>query len=244
MSEKIIPWVEHLEELRKRVIAIAISLAVFFCLGLVIHQWLIAIIQFPLGNLDTPLYFTAPAEGFLVALKASLFFSFFCTTPVVLWQLWQFLKPGLLENEKKAVFPLFTVSVSLFLIGVSFCYFLVLPTALKFLLGFGSSHFQPLLSVSRYSSFVCFMLLGFGISFNLPIVVLALAHLNIVSAAWLRHQRKFVLLGIVVLAAVLTPSPDALSQILLAIPLFVLYEATILVVSWLEKRKILKSVEF
>ncbi len=237
MSEKIIPWVDHLEELRKRIIFIAVCLAVFFVIGLGFHKLLLEILTLPLKPLNSSLYFTAPAEGFLIALKASLLFSVIATIPFVLWHLWQFIKPGLLKHEQKAIFPLFTVSVSLFLIGISFCYFLVLPTALNFLLSFGTQYFQPLLSVSRYASFVCFMLLGFGLSFNLPIVIIALAQLGIVTAPWLRHQRKFVILGIFVMAAIMTPSPDALSQVLLAVPLFILYEATIIVVGFIEKKK-------
>jgi len=237
MSEKITSWVDHLEELRKRLIYVGIFLSVSFIGGLFIHKQLIDVLTRPLKALGLPLYFTAPTEGFMIVLKASLFFAIFVTFPFVLWHLWQFVRPGLHPKERKAVFPMFTISLLLFLVGASFAYFLVLPTALRFLLSFGSAHFQPLLSVGRYSSFAAFMIISFGISFNLPLVLIALAQLNIVSAPWLRHIRKFVILGIFIFAAIITPSPDALSQILLGVPMLILFEATIIVVSLVEKRR-------
>lgn len=230
------PWIDHLEELRHRLLICAGFLAAFFALGLAIQKQLIALLIRPLRDLSTSLYFTSPAEGFLVALKVAFFFAILAALPVVLWHLWQFVKPGLAEKERSALFPLFLISVGLFLTGVLFCYFLVLPTALKFLLSFSSAYFKPLLSVGHYSSFVGFMLLAFGISFDLPLVVIGLAQLGIVTSAWLRHQRKFVVLGIFILAAILTPSPDVISQVLLAIPLLLLFEATIWVTALLERQ--------
>ena len=239
MSDQELHWTEHLEELRRRLIISVAVLAVFFIAGLFISRPLIRVLTWPLEGLATSLYFTSPEEGFMVTMKVALFFSFFATFPIILWQLWQFVRPGLEEKERVGLFILFLVSFGLFLFGSLFCYFLVLPTALKFLLAFGSAEFKPLLSVGKYSSFVGFMILSFGISFNLPMVIIGLAQVGIVTAAWLRHQRKVVVLGIFILAAILTPSPDVISQLMMAAPLFVLFEITVIVTSWMEKQKAL-----
>lgn len=237
MSDQELHWTEHLEELRKRLIVSVAVLGVFFVAGLFISRQLISVLTWPLQGLDTSLYFTSPEEGFMVTMKVALFFSFFATFPIILWQLWQFVRPGLDEKERVGLFVLFVVSFGLFLFGALFCYFLVLPTALKFLLSFGSAQFKPLLSVGKYSSFVGFTIFAFGISFNLPLVIIGLAQVGVVTAAWLRHQRKVVVLAIFIIAAVLTPSPDVISQLMLAAPLLILFEITILVTAWMEKQK-------
>jgi len=235
------PWVEHLEEIRRRILVSLGFLAGFFIIGLVMYKSLIRILTWPLQHLSTSLYFTSPEEGFMVMLKVALFFAFFATFPILLWQFWQFVRPGLTDQERGGLFVMFVIATALFLFGSLFCYFLVLPTALKFLLSFGSTEFRPLLSVGKYSSFVGFMILAFGISFNLPILLIGLAQAGIVTTAWLRHQRKFVILGIFILAAILTPSPDVVSQLMMALPLFLLFEITVLVTAWLEKQKGLDS---
>ena len=231
------PWVDHLEELRRRLIRVILFFTGFFVTGLFFNRPLIDVLTWPIAGLSIPLVFTSPAEGFLVTLKVAMCFALFASVPILLWHTWQFVKPGLQEKERGAVLPLFLASSALFLAGAGFCYFLVLPVTLKFLLGFGSAHFQPFLSVGQYSSFVGFMLLAFGVSFNFPLVLIGLASLGILTAAWLRHQRKIVILAIVILAAILTPSPDALSQLLLAFPLYLLFEITVVVTSWMEKKK-------
>ncbi len=232
------PWTDHLEEFRRRLIVCLTVLAVFFAAGLAIHKKLLAVFTRPLQNLDAPLYFTAPAEGFLVVLKVAFFFALFAAMPFVIWQLWLFVKPGLEKQERTGVLCVFGASAILFLFGALFCYFLVLPVALKFLLGFGSAEFKPLLSVGHYSSFVGFMILAFAISFNFPLVLLGLAMAGILTAAWLRHSRKFVVLGIFILAAILTPSPDVISQLLLAAPLLLMFEITIFIISLMEKKAV------
>ncbi|MBI4971143.1 MAG: twin-arginine translocase subunit TatC [Candidatus Omnitrophica bacterium] len=240
MSNKELHWTEHLEELRRRIIFVVIFLAIFFVVGLFIHRPLIHLLTWPLEGLSTSLYFTSPEEGFMVTLKVALFFGLFATFPFILWQLWAFVRPGLEEKEGVGIFVVFLAATALFLFGSLFCYFLVLPTALKFLLSFTAAEFKPLLSVGKYSSFVGFMILAFGISFNLPLLVIGLAQVGIVTAAWLRHQRKIVILGIFIIAAILTPSPDVISQLMLATPLLVLFEITILITAWMEKRKTLR----
>ncbi len=239
MADREIPWIDHLEEMRRRILASLVFLSVMFAGGIAVHKQLIKILTWPLSGLSTPLYFTSPAEGFVVALKVALFFALFVSMPFILWQLWQFLKPALFEHERTGIFILFSAATLMFVIGSAFCYFLVLPVALNFLLGFGSAEFKPLLSVGHYSSFVGFMVLGFGIAFNFPLVIIGLAQAGIVTAQWLRHIRKFVVLGIIILAAVLTPSPDVISQLLLAAPLWVFFEITIVVTSIIEKKRAL-----
>jgi sec-independent protein translocase protein TatC len=184
---------------------------------------------------DSLLIFTGLPEAFLVYLKLAFFAALFLSSPVILWQVWCFIAPGLYDREKKYVYPFVIFSTLFFVAGVSFGYFIVFPLAFKFFMGYSTELIKPLPSVKEYLSFSCKMLLAFGIVFELPLFVLFLAKIGVVNERMLRSQRKFAILGIFIAAAVLTP-PDVVSQILMAFPLIVLYEISILVTKFFGKK--------
>jgi sec-independent protein translocase protein TatC len=160
------------------------------------------------------------------------------TSPFILYQIWKFIAPGLLPKERKYVVPFVFSSTFLFISGVSFGYFIALPPAFKFFVSFNNQYLQAMLSFKDYLSLFVTFLLGFGLSFELPVFIFFLTKLGIVNATMLSKQRRYAILVIFVVAAVLTPSPDALSQVLMAIPLMFLYEVSIFVSKFAEKNKV------
>ncbi len=172
------------------------------------------------------LIFLKPTEAFFVTLKVSLLTGVVVASPVVLYQFWAFIAPGLRREEKTWFLPLIFFSPLLFLLGVSFAFKIAFPLGLKFLIRFQTPSLEPLFSISNYISFVTFFLLGFGSVFELPVVALVLTKLGLVSPHLLRSKRKHAVVILFILAAVLTP-PDVVTQLLLVIPLLVLYEVSI-----------------
>jgi sec-independent protein translocase protein TatC len=170
-------------------------------------------------------------------MKVAFFAALIITSPFILYQIWKFIAPGLLPKEKKYVVPFVLSSSFLFISGVLFGYFIALPPAFEFFVSFNNKYLQAMLSFKDYLSLFVTFLLGFGVSFELPIFMFFLAKLGIVNAKMLSKQRRYAILVIFVVAAILTPSPDALSQILMAIPLMFLYEISIFVVKFAEKKK-------
>ena len=173
---------------------------------------------------------------FFVYLKLSLFGGILLASPVLLWEVWCFVAPGLYDQEKKYVYPFVIFSTILFATGVSFGYFVVFPIAFKFFMGYSSEIIKPLPSIKEYLNFSCKLLFAFGVVFELPLFVLFLAKIGLVNEKMLRSKRKFAILGIFAVAAILTP-PDVVSQILMAIPLLVLYEISILVAKYFGKKE-------
>lgn len=186
---------------------------------------------------ETALYFQSPYEAFLAHLKVSLLAGTLAAAPVFLIELWLFIAPGLHRREKKALFFLLSVSVLLFLIGAAFAFWILVPWGLRFFLGFQTYTLRPLLGIGPYFSFLAGMVLACGIAFDLPVVLLGLVGAGILKKEALRRSRKSVIVSLFILAAVLTPSTDPASQILLTLPLLLLYEACVLGAGWIEKRK-------
>lgn len=231
MADDKLPFTSHLEELRSRLIICTVAVALGFVISYFFSEQLFLILVKPLQKElppDSLLIFTGLPEAFFVYLKLSFFAGIFLSAPVLLWEIWGFVAPGLYDQEKKYIFPFVIFSTLLFFIGVSFCYFVVFPFAFKFFMGYSSDIIKALPSVKEYLSFSCKLLLAFGIIFELPIFILFLAKLGIVNEKMLRTQRKFAILGIFIVAAILTP-PDVVSQILMALPLMALYEISIYV---------------
>ncbi len=171
-------------------------------------------------------------------MKVAFFASLIITCPYVLYQIWKFIAPALHAREKKYVIPFVISSSSLFISGVLFGYLVALPPAFKFFVSFNNQYLQAMLSFKDYLSLFVTFLLGFGISFELPVFIFFLTKLGIVNAAMLSKQRRYAILIIFIVAAILTPSPDALSQILMAIPLMFLYEVSIFVSRFAGKKKV------
>ena len=233
------PLVSHLIELRNRTVRATIAiLAVFVCLSPFMKQ----IFDF----LSKPLMVALPqgvkllATGvvapFMVPLKVTLFVSFLIALPIVLYQLWAYIAPALYRREKRLALPIITSSVVMFGIGMAYCYFVVFRMDFQFIAGFSpdSVNFAP--DIDAYFSFVLTMFLAFGLTFEVPIIVVALNRLGFVSYEKLVKTRPFVIVGAFVVAAIFTP-PDVLSQLLLAIPLVVLYQCGIWLVKFFGKRQ-------
>ncbi|MEW6078085.1 MAG: twin-arginine translocase subunit TatC [Thermodesulfobacteriota bacterium] len=223
--------IEHLEELRKRLIRCFIAIAIGTGLAYAYKERLFEILVHPLVMaLDTSrdsMVFTGLPEAFFTYLKVSLIAGIIVSLPVIFYEFWMFVAPGLYRRERLVVLPIILISVVFFAVGASFAYFFVFPVGFKFFLGFASESIRPLPSMKEYLRFASIMLLAFGLSFELPIVLTGLAWMGVVDVTFLRKNRKYAILIIFIAAAVLTPSPDVISQLLLAGPLMVLYEMSI-----------------
>jgi sec-independent protein translocase protein TatC len=239
MAEAKSPFTSHLDELRKRIIICIVAVAVGFFGSYFFAEQIFDILIKPLqAELppDSMFIFTGLPEAFFVYLKLSLFGGILLASPVLLWEVWCFVAPGLYDQEKKYVYPFVIFSTLLFATGVSFGYFVVFPIAFKFFMGYSSEIIKPLPSIKEYLNFSCKLLFAFGVVFELPLFTLFLAKIGLVNEKMLRNKRKFAILGIFAVAAILTP-PDVVSQILMAIPLLVLYEISILVAKYFGKKE-------
>lgn len=233
MSAENFTLVQHLEELRKRIIICLIIVFIigFFCFFYVDN--ILLILSKPVGKL----IFLKPTEAFVTRIKVAFYSGLFISMPVIIYQIWKFVNPGLLEIEKRYVYWLIPFSYLLFVFGTVFAFFGVLPTGMKFLLNYGTENVQPMISISSYVSFVMIFLLVFGIVFQLPLVVLLLTKLGIVTPKWLIKNRKYAILCVFILAGMLTPGPDIFSQFLMAIPTLFLYEISILLSKFMSPLK-------
>jgi sec-independent protein translocase protein TatC len=234
-EESKMPLLQHLEELRSRLLTCCLAVAIGFIVSyffsskifeMLIKPWVNAM---PAGQ-PTKLIYTAPHEAFFVYMKVSFIAGTIAAAPVILWQIWRFVAPGLYENEKKYMLPVIFISSFCFVSGVAFGYFVVIPVAFKFFASFASDYITPMLRTSEYLTFANKMLLCFGISFELPVFAFFLAKLGVLSSDFLKRKRKWAIVLIFIAAAVLTPSPDVVSQLLMAAPLLVLYEASVWIV--------------
>jgi sec-independent protein translocase protein TatC len=232
--EKEMTFLDHLEELRQRLIRAIIAVAIFSIAAYFISQWLVDVVSAPLQ--DVGVYFKAPAEAFLVRLKISVFAGAIVAIPVLFYQIWMFIGPGLYKSEVKVVIPIVVSSTLFFLIGGAFCFFYVIPLAIKFLLGFATANMKPMIMIGDYISFAGMMVLAFGLVFELPVTSFILGRMGVINYKLMAKGRRYAIVGILILGAVLTP-PDVISQILLAAPLYLLYEISILVVRFTGKHR-------
>lgn len=222
-AEKRFTFVEHLEDLRRRIIK---SFAFFIIAAILVYSKAPSLLSFftkPAGNL----VFIYPTEAFIANLWITIIFGFMFASPVMIYQLWRFISSGLKKKEKKyaGIFGFF--SFILFLAGCAFGYFLLFPVGLKFLLGFATETIIPMLTVSKYISFLGMFTLVFGLVFQLPLIILFLTKIGVVGPAMLSRRRREMIVGLFIVAALLTP-PDIVTQVCLALPLFILYEVSIL----------------
>jgi sec-independent protein translocase protein TatC len=185
----------------------------------------------------TSLVFLAPAEAFWVHLKISLITGLILALPVIFHQVWKFISPGLLQREKKYAIPFIIIATGLFFFGTVFCFVIVLPFAMKFLLSYKTASLTPMISIERYIDFCLKFILAFGAVFELPVIIVFLTRTGIVSYQTLAKNRKYAVLLAFVTAAILTPTPDAFNQTLMAVPIIFLYEGGLLVSKLFVKRK-------
>jgi len=231
------PLTSHLEELRNRLIKSAIAVVAGAILAFVFRQWLFDIIAAPYENLaaDRDLVFFRPTEAFSLFMRLSLFGGFVLASPVVIWQVWAFIAPALTKREKRVVIPIVLVLVLLFLAGITVGYW-SLGRGLEFLLDFGGDDLEPVIGGNDYLSFAMRFLLVFGLSFEFPVFLYAAAAVGAVTWRRLAAGRRWAVLLIVTVGAVITPSGDPLTLLLLSVPLYLLYEATIWIVRFTLRR--------
>ncbi len=241
-SEFIKPFLDHLEDLRWMIIKMVVTLAIAMFLAFFFARQLLAVIIWPLkrvaGDPERFLYSLEVTGGFTLAMLLALYAGIVLACPFLLYFLAQFVLPALTPKEKGMMWPVFAGGVGLFLAGVALAYFAVIPAGLKFFLDYNQYlGIRSQWMIENYVSFVSHMCLAFGICFELPLVVLALAKLGVVSAKFLRDKRPYVIVLIFIVAAVITPTTDMVNQCLLAVPMCVLYEACIWIAWWMERRK-------
>jgi len=225
-----IPFTAHLEELRRRLIVCFIAVGIGFVLSYGFKEKLFQILTRPLiGVMQTgdKLIFTGLPEAFFTYLKVAFLAGIILATPIIFYQFWMFVAPGLYEKEKRLMVPIVSLSTVFFIGGAFFGYFIVFPYGFKFFLGFASDIIKPLPSMREYLSFASKLLLAFGLVFELPLIITFLAKLGMVSVPFLKKNRKYAILLFFVGAAILTP-PDVVTQIMMALPLMVLYEISII----------------
>ncbi len=225
------PVTGHLEELRKRLIYSFCAIALGTAVSFFFIKDLMAFLTAPVGQL----YFARPAEVLFIYCKTAIMAGFILASPVVFFEFWRFVLPALTDRERTWTCVFVPLSVSLFLGGVCFSYFFVMPESLHFLMSFGGDDFKPLLSMENYLEFVLFMIFPFGVVCNMPLILIALAKAGLTSYKALRKGRKYVIFLSFVLAAIITPTPDVMTQCFLAVPAMVLFEMSLWVIRIMER---------
>jgi len=241
-------FVDHLTELRSRLLKSIIYIFIFFVISYTFAENIYSFLVQPYADavkgdeLNRRLIFTALHETFITYLKVAFFAAVFVGSPILLTQVWKFIAPGLYKNEKKALLPYLVATPTLFLLGGMLVYYLVMPLAIKFFLSFETSAqlntlpIQLEAKVNEYLSLIMRLIFAFGLSFQLPILLSLLARVGFIDSNYLKKRRKYVVVIIFAVAAVLTP-PDPITQIGLGIPLLILYELSIISVKYIEKKK-------
>ncbi len=235
------PFLDHLEELRWRLIWVGSAVLVLAIAGffLVTEFDIIGLLKRPIEPLvpDGQLLFTSPTEPMTVTLKLSFVVGVVLAVPMIVYHTWSFLSPALLEKERKVAIPAVIGGFVLFLIGVAMAYFLVLPLGLRFLLGFQTQALNPIITIGEYLKFATRLILAFGIIFELPLVSLLLALLGLITASTLRRFRRHAIVGVAMLSAILTPA-DVGTMLMMMGPLVLLYEVSILLVAVVDRRRL------
>ena len=238
------PFLDHLEELRSRLIWVAVAVLTLSVAGffIVTEFDVIGLLKRPITPLvpEGMLLFTSPTEPMTVTLKLSFVIGFVLALPIVVYHVWAFLSPALFEREKRVLIPALVGAFVLFLLGVAMAYFLVLPLALRFLLGFQTQALAPIITIGEYLRFATRLILAFGVIFELPLVTLLLSLLGIINAGTLRRYRRHAIVGVSVLSAVLTPA-DIGTMLMMMVPLLLLYEVSILLVAAVDRRRLVGS---
>ena len=223
---------EHLDELRRRIIHSALYLFVGFIVAYIFHERLYWFVQEPLDRLHIKLNYTHPMDPLNLYLQVSLIGGAILSSPFILYQVWLFIAPGLYQKERRFVIPFMAATVGLFLLGAGFGYFYVLPGALKILIVNFGSRFNPMVTIEEYTGFFLSIILGLGISFELPILIFFLAMFGIVSPQFLWKNIRYAILAVFLVAAIITPSPDPWTMCIYAIPMLCLYLIGIGVAWW------------
>ena len=234
-TEKI-PITHHLIELKNRLVQVALVVSLFFGVCFYFIDFLLLWLEDPLPKKYSELTFITPTEPFFTAMKVSFMGSMFISMPWILYHIWEFIAPGLKVKEKKVTALFVAFGTLFFLFGGLFCYFLVVPLGLKFLLNYGTTWWKMQVTIGFYFSFVVKMILAFAFAFQTPLIMVLLTKFGVINTIKMKLYRKWAFLGTFGLAALLTP-PDIITQVLLAFPLYGLYEFGIVVSRFFEDPK-------
>jgi sec-independent protein translocase protein TatC len=230
------PLVEHLSELRRRLIISILALVVGAIVGFILYNRILDILLRPYTEVTgkTEFVFFDPLEAFATRLKVAAWSGAFLASPVVLWQLWRFITPGLHKNEKRYAIPFIVSSILLFTLGACVALY-TFESALRFLIGVGGENLTPLFSASKFLSLIILMIIAFGIAFEFPVLLVSLELAGVVTSQTLRRWRRPAIVVIVALAAVITPSQDPYSLFAMVVPMYLFYEGAILIGRLLKK---------
>lgn len=220
------PLRDHLQEFRKRLIIclVVVAIAALACYNYV--DDIIALLSGPAGKL----YFMNPSEAFFTYMEIALYAGILFTLPVLLYEVWAFVAPALWPEERRAVLVILPTAVILFYVGLVFAYYLVIPAAVTFFMGFATQTLQPMFSLESYLSFILALSLPFGFIFELPLIVVFLAKIGLVTGDFLKGKRKILIVIAFIFAAVISPTTDIFTQTMIAVPLIVLYEISLFIV--------------
>ena len=235
MTEKQLSFIEHLEELRRRILYSLACVGIFSIITFFFaHRLLNFIIRH--SNLQTT-YFFSPTEAFFAQIKVAIFLAIFLSFPFILYQTWAFIGPGLTHTERKISISYIASGILLFLLGNGFGYFILIPFGLKFLLSFGNETIQPLMNISRYLNFIFWCLLGSGLLFQLPLLLFFLMKLEIIDIETVTRHRAEAVIIILIICAIITPTGDFFTLLLISVPLLLLFELSILAARLARRKK-------
>ncbi len=228
--------IEHLTELRKRIVYCLVPFLLAAIVSVSFSKRILGLLRFPARGVIEKLAFFSPQEVAVVYVKIAVFSSLILSVPIILYQVWRFVSPALEEGQKKhIVIFIFCASMAFFL-GGAFGYFGLAPISLKFLINLAGGELVPVISISKYISFVLALILGCGLVFEMPVLIWLLTKIGIVNAALLRKRRKYAIAAIFILAAIITPTTDPFNMCLLAMPMLILYEVSIWVSRWNQRQ--------
>ncbi|MEX0999067.1 MAG: twin-arginine translocase subunit TatC [Thermodesulfobacteriota bacterium] len=240
INEEKMSFMDHLTELRRRLIWSLLAIVILFAPAYYFSNEIFEFLMKPLiENLPegSSLIFTRPAEGFTTYLKVSFFAALFLAVPFLLYQAWRFIAPALYKEEKQIVIPFIFFGSLFFGLGAAFCYYVASPPAFKFLLNeYSSEYVKAFPTIREALSFFMALIFGFGLVFEFPLIIFILARIGIVTSKWLREKRKYAVIISAMTAAILTPTTDAISMMLMFVPIIIFYELGILV-AWLFGKK-------
>ncbi|HJR26172.1 MAG TPA: twin-arginine translocase subunit TatC [Acidimicrobiales bacterium] len=236
---------EHLTELRDRIIKVVIAVVVGMVISFLLYDWIFDILINPYEDIansgnsltDGKLLQVDPLEGFSIRMKLALYGGIAIAMPVILWQIWRFVTPGLYPHEKRYAVPFLASALSLFVLGAGLAYY-TLPRALDFLVSIGGEdNFVTAFQPAKYFTLITYMMLAFGIGFEFPILLIFLQMAGILDRDALKRGRRYAIVGITVLVAVITPSGDPISMLMLSVPMVIFYEVAILAGLFIERRR-------
>jgi sec-independent protein translocase protein TatC len=233
------PFLEHLEELRKRLIHCVTAIIVGLLICIYFSERLFNLLANPIIKLleGSPLIFITPTAPFFAYLKVDLIVGLLIALPYILYELWKFICPGLHTHERKLAAPFIIAAAMLFYAGVAFAYFLVFPAALKFLLSFTTPELKPMIDITAYVSLAVMLMAAFGGIVETPIIIVFLGMLGLFSSDFLKRGRRYFVVLAFIIAAILSPSPDVVNQTLMAVPMLIFYEVGIFLLAIIEKRR-------